>query len=630
MIPFPKRAALAAALASIGALAVPVAASAAVTSTVDENQHLLTVASDDAADNIVLGVSAGVITVNGAPTAIALAADDNAQIVVTAGAGADTVDASALAAANYGSLTINGGDGDDLITGGADADNLQGGAGNDRLVGFKNVVAGTNDVVLGGAGDDVMVWNNGDGTDVNDGNTGTDEVEVNGSPSPATGDVFTYKADPNAAGRVQFNRTNLVPFGINLTAERLTVNGLGGDDFASPDPNAPGSSLDGLTSLTVNGGPGNDALAGGDGADQINGGGGTDTLTGGDGADLMHGGDDADVLSGDAGDDHLVGDRGADVHFGGPGDDVLVWNNGDGSDQVSGDQGFDRLEVNGSATAGDMFRLDPNGTAAQFQRTNLVPFTIDLVSPGPTADPNGGVESVSVNGAGGDDVFAVSPGLSTLLVHADGDAGNDTLVGAEEVDSFFGGSGNDAINPGAGSDVADGEAGDDQLLTRDDVGDLVRGGAGTDSARTDETTVDAIDGVEHLDATPTPAQSPGRDKAALLPAIGKVTVLRSGGQLLARVPVSCPAAEAGGCRVTVRLETAMAVRHAGARRVVVLGSRTVDLGPSQHSVVSVRLARAAGLAKHGRLAARIRIASSDAAGNSSAGSKALSLRIPRR
>ncbi len=58
MIPFPKRAALAAALASIGALAVPAAASAAVTSTVDENQHLLTVASDDAADNIVLGVSA--------------------------------------------------------------------------------------------------------------------------------------------------------------------------------------------------------------------------------------------------------------------------------------------------------------------------------------------------------------------------------------------------------------------------------------------------------------------------------------------------------------------------------------------------------------------------------------------
>ena len=82
--------------------------------------------------------------------------------------------------------------------------------------------------------------------------------------------------------------------------------------------------------------------------------------------------------------------------------------------------------------------------------------------------------------------------------------------------------------------------------------------------------------------------------------------------------------------MTVRLETAKAVRHSGARRVVVLGSRTVDLGPSQHSVVSVRLARAAGLAKHGRLAARIRIASSDAAGNSSAGSKALGLRIPRR
>ena len=108
--------------------------------------------------------------------------------------------------------------------GGANADDLNGEGGFDRLVAFR----GSNDVVNGGTGDDVMVWNNGDGTDINNGDAGIDEVEVNGAPT--AGDAFIYKPDPAVAGRVQFNRTNLIGFGINLSAERLTVNGLGGDD----------------------------------------------------------------------------------------------------------------------------------------------------------------------------------------------------------------------------------------------------------------------------------------------------------------------------------------------------------------------------------------------------------------
>ncbi len=625
---FPKRAALAAALASIGALAVPSAASATVTSTVDQAQHRLTVDSNEDADSIVLAVSAGAITVNGQPTATPLTADDDAQIVINAGGGNDTVDASALVAANYGTLTINGGAGDDLLTGGADADTLDGDVGNDRLIAFKNTVPGSTDVVSGGEGDDVMVWNNGDGTDINDGDNGTDEVEVNGSTSPSAGDAFIYKADPNNAARVQFNRTNLVQFGINFTAERLTVNGLGGDDTAAPDPNAPGSSIAALTSLTVNGGPGKDNLAGADGADQINGGGGNDTLVGGPGTDTVHGGDDLDLLSGDAGDDHLIGDRGPDGHFGDAGDDVIVWNNGDGSDLASGDTGSDRLEVNGSATGGDVFLLSPNINDALFERTNLVPFSIELVSPG---EPNGGIETVSVNGGAGNDELTVLPGLPVLAVRADGEAGSDALVGGEEADSFFGGSGEDALVPGPGSDLADGEAGADTLLTRDGTGDLVRGGADIDTAQTDPATVDVVDGVENLDANPAPMPQPGNqpDTQALLPDVGKVSLVRSGARLVARVPVSCPMAEAGGCHASIRVETAKAVRHAGARRVLLLGSRSVDLAPGQQATVSVRLAGAAKLARHARLATRVRIASTDSVGNSTAGSRVIALRIPR-
>ena len=141
--------------------------------------------------------------------------------------------------------------------------------------------------------------------------------------------------------------------------------------------------------------------------------------------------------------------------------------------------------------------------------------------------------------------------------------------------------------------------------------------------------MDVVSGVESLDATPAQGPGPAPDTRALLPTLGKVAVVRSGGHLLARLPVYCPAAEAGACHTTVRMETAKAVRHAGMRRVRVFGSKTVDLGPGQQSTVTIRLDGVAALARHGRLAARVRIASTDSVGNSTADSRVIALRIPR-
>jgi Ca2+-binding RTX toxin-like protein len=625
MIPFPKRAALAAALATAGVLATPTAASATVAPPVVIDDSLI-VTSDDQGDTITLAAAGGVITVNGAATT--LNANANAAIVVTAGGGADVVDASALAAANYRALLVDGGGDDDVLTGGANADTLDGGEGNDRLVGFK----GSTDLVSGGNGDDVMVWNNGDGSDQNDGGAGTDETEVNGAPTAA--DVFTFRPSAEIGGWVRLDRTNLGTFNIQLLTERLTVNGLGGNDSASPDPADP-TGLSVLTSITLNGGTGEDELTGGDGPDQINGGGGFDTLAGAGFADLIRGGDDADTITGDGGDDRLVGDRGTDFHSGGAGDDVLVWNNGDGTDNDAGDAGFDRVEVNGSAaTGGDVFTLAPNGDDAKFERTNQVPFAINLTS-GPArlddAEPNGGVEALSVNGGPGNESFIVAPGLPGLLVAADGGSGDDLLVGDEEADSFFGGSGNDTLAPGDGADLADGEEGNDQLSARDRTGDLVRGGVGIDSAQTDAVIVDAINGVEALDATPLAAPPPSGDTKALLPKVGKAKLISSHGKLVARVPLTCPAAEAGGCQMTLTLKTAKAVRLGGVRAVLVLGSKSADLRPGQRSTVSVRLVGgAAELRRHGMLPVRARIATQDAAGNFAVRSVALGLRFPRR
>jgi hypothetical protein len=96
MSKFSKTAALIAAIAAF-AVGAPTGAGAAVTQTV--NADTLTVTSDQAADTITLAAAGGVITVNGQATT--LPADRNAKLVVNAGDGADTVTASALAAADY-------------------------------------------------------------------------------------------------------------------------------------------------------------------------------------------------------------------------------------------------------------------------------------------------------------------------------------------------------------------------------------------------------------------------------------------------------------------------------------------------------------------------------------------------
>jgi Ca2+-binding RTX toxin-like protein len=391
---------------------------------------------------------------------------------------------------------------------------------------------------------------------------------------------------------VIFNRTNLVPFAVDFSAERLTVNGLGGDDTFDG-----AAGLAALTLLSLNGGTGDDSL------------------TGGDGPDLITGGDGNDKLDGEGGDDRVVGDRGSDTLLGGDGDDTLVWNNGDGSDVSNGDTGFDDVEINGSPAAGDVFTVRPNGARAAIDRTNLVPFTVDFTA-----------EALTVNGEGGDDQLAVATGLPGLLVTADGGSGNDSLTGADEADGLVGGAGADTLSGGGGSDFLDGQEGDDRLFARDGHGDLVRGGTGNDSAQTDALTVDAVDGVETVDATAAAIS----DSSALVPGLGHIRVVRSHGRRIARVPLSCPAAETRGCQTTVTLTTARTIRVRRARAALVLGSKSLTLRGGQSGTLSIRLAAGvAALARRGKLATRVQIVTRDAAGNSATRRVTRNLRIPR-
>ena len=155
--------------------------------------------------------------------------------------------------------------------------------------------------------------------------------------------------------------------------ERFQVNGLGGNDFVTANDGVGAATL-----LSVDGGTG------------------ADTVNGSEGPDLILGGEANDVLSGGGGDDRIVGDRGTDTMNGGTGDDTLVWNNGDGSDVANGDGGRDDVEVNGArrrATSSPSSRTE----RGSFDRTNLVPFTIDI----------GSSETMHANGLGGNDAITV-------------------------------------------------------------------------------------------------------------------------------------------------------------------------------------------------------------------------------
>jgi hypothetical protein len=154
-------------------------------------------------------------------------------------------------------------------------------------------------VSRGDTGNDTMVWNPGDGDDVNEGGDGSDTVEVNGGGG---GEVFEVKASA-VAGRVAFDRTGPTPPGpFNLdigTSERLDLNASGGDD--SLNAAGPVAGLAGWT-IDAEGGDGNDTLAGASQAvDLLAGGAGQDRLLSRDQtADTLSGGSEVDSAVVDA------------------------------------------------------------------------------------------------------------------------------------------------------------------------------------------------------------------------------------------------------------------------------------------------------------------------------------------
>ncbi len=338
---------------------------------------------------------------------------------------------------------LSGSTGNDTIRGGGNDDQIFGGSGNDVLLGDRG-----NDRVEGQDGSDLLIWNNGDGSDFLEGGAGNDFVQVNGANG--AGDDFSI--DPNGE-RVRFQRNNLGLFTLDIgTTENLDVNGQGGSDVIIGSVG-----LNGLISLDLDGGEGNDLLIGGDGVD---------------------------VLRGGAGNDTLLGNRGNDVVLGQDGNDLLIVNNGDGSDFLEGGADIDTVQVNGSNTAGDVILITPNGNRVQVARTNLDQFTLDI----------GSTETIDINTLAGNDSVTGSVGLAGLTtLDIDGGLGFDILTGGDGDDRLNGGGdadllrgrdGNDVLIGNQGNDFVYGENGNDLIIVNEgDGSDLIEGGLGRDTVQ---------------------------------------------------------------------------------------------------------------------------------------------------
>ena len=194
-----------------------------------------------------------------------------------------------------------------------------------------------------------------------------------------------------------------------------------------------------------------------------------DILVGGDGDDVLFGGWGNDELHGDGtlttwgkffqggtGNDRLQAGAGNNSLFGEAGNDLLVVTPGIklANRTLDGGAGVNSLLIQGD-DRGNAFILA--GGTSGFRVTGDIQAAARNVA------------SLTVQGLGGND--KIDGSALTFALTAEGNAGDDTLLGGSAADSLNGGNGNDTLR---------GNGGDD-LLVGGDNDDLIYGGSGNDT-----------------------------------------------------------------------------------------------------------------------------------------------------
>ena len=293
---------------------------------------------------------------------------DNGLLTVTGTEGADVIVVSQVGtnilvdvngtqtqfdAGEVRSIRIEALGGDDtVIVDVARPTSILGGAGNDLILGSDggadNVLGGPGvDTFFGRGGDDVFVWDPGDGNDFVEGGDGFDTMLFDGSGG---NEVFDASA---VGGRLRFTRSagNIV---MDVgTTEKIDLRALGGDD-ATTIHDLSGT---GVTEVFVDGGAGNDTFVGSALGEVFLGGDGDDTATLGDGDffDMGAGFDTLLVRGTDARDeihfDALRHQGHDEAHrFGKAGDERAIFDNGEAV-TIFTEGGDDRVTVHRKAAA---------------------------------------------------------------------------------------------------------------------------------------------------------------------------------------------------------------------------------------------------------------------------------------
>ena len=258
-----------------------------------------------------------------------------------------------------GNDTLLGKGGNDLLFGGDGNDTLTGGDGDDQM--------------FGEAGNDRMIWNPGDGTDLMEGGDGTDTAEVNGGNGA---EQFTLTANGT---RVRFDRINPAPFSLDIgTTENIVLNMNGGDDTFTAG--------NGLASLIKSPWTAARVTTPSPAA--------TAPIAARRRRQRPH---------------HR---RPRQRHLlGGTGDDTFVWNPGDGSDTIEGQDGTDTLLFNG-ANINEKIDISANGTRARFTR-DVAAITMDIND----------VENINFTALGGADNITVGDLTGTGVTQVNLDLG---------------------------------------------------------------------------------------------------------------------------------------------------------------------------------------------------------------
>jgi Ca2+-binding RTX toxin-like protein len=237
------------------------------------------------------------------------------------------------------------------------------------------------------------------------GTSGSDLLTINGTSGD---DSMQAQSDGST---IVFNGLN-----VNVASvEGLTLNGNDGNDTIDM------FYLNSAIALTINGGAGDDLLAGGAGNDAINGGTGNNTLIGWGGNDTLNGG--------------------------------------------NGNATF--LYMPGPASLGtDTLSIDSGGVGT---------LDFEYLTDGVTVNIGSTSTQSVVSG-----LLSLNLGTSTTIANVIGGSGNDTITGNSLSNVLDGRDGDDTITAGTGNAVMYGGNGDD-TLTGGSGNDLLYGGAGDDT-----------------------------------------------------------------------------------------------------------------------------------------------------